>query len=146
MTLPPAVIDTNVVVSGLLTSLPASPTVRILDAMLGARFRFALSIDLLAEYREVLLRPRIRARHGFTATKVDLILTDVASNGFVVDVERMSGERAGGDEHLWRLMRREKAAVLVTGDKRLFGREVGERVVTAREFEERLEDAPGRVR
>jgi len=56
----PAVIDTNVVVSGLLTSLAASPTVRILDGMLVGAFRFLLSVELLAEYRAVLLRQKIR--------------------------------------------------------------------------------------
>jgi hypothetical protein len=44
----PAVIDTNVVVSGVLTENPASPTVRILDGMLAGRFRFLLSVDLVA--------------------------------------------------------------------------------------------------
>ena len=49
----PAVIDTNVVVSGVLTKDSPSPTVRILDGMLAGRFRFLLSVDLLAEYRDV---------------------------------------------------------------------------------------------
>ncbi len=60
MTLPVAVIDTNVVVSDLLTGEPVPPTAVLLDGMLRGRFTYLLSLELLAEYREVLLRPRIR--------------------------------------------------------------------------------------
>ena len=144
MTVRPAVIDTNVLVSGLLTRLAASPSgssARIVDAMLIARFRYALSIDLLAEYRSVLLRPRIRSRHGLSETEVDVFLVDIAANGFLVDVEveRSSRKSERGDEHLWRLMRAVPTAVLVTGDKRLAGHEPGSRVISAREFADRLE-------
>ena len=67
-----AVIDTNVVVSGLIGGEHQSPTTAILDAMLGGSFTFLLSLDLLAEYREVLLRPAIRRRHGLTDAEVGL--------------------------------------------------------------------------
>ncbi|HEY6221853.1 MAG TPA: putative toxin-antitoxin system toxin component, PIN family [Candidatus Eisenbacteria bacterium] len=143
MTVRPAVIDTNVLVSGLLTRLAASPTVRIVEAMLAARFRYALSIDLLAEYRSVLLRPRIRSRHGLSEAEVDVFLVDIAANGFLVpvdvEVEPPSQKRERGDEHLWRLMGAVPTAVLVTGDKRLAAHELGSRVVSAREFVDRLE-------
>jgi putative PIN family toxin of toxin-antitoxin system len=142
----PAVIDTNVLVSGLLTRLPASPTVRIFDAMLAARFRYALSIDLLAEYRSVLLRPRIRSRHGLSEAEIDVVLVDIAANGFLVDVDvgievgpSSASERQRSDEHLWQLMRAAPTAVLVTGDKRLAAHELGGRVVSAREFADLLE-------
>ena len=141
MTLRPAVIDTNVLVSGLLTRLAASPTVRIVDAMLAARFRYAMSIELLAEYRSVLLRQRIRSRHGLSEAEVDVFLVDIAANGFLVDVEvePSSQKRERGDEHLWRLMRAVPNAVLVTGDKRLAAHELGGRVGSAREFADSLE-------
>jgi len=61
-----AVIDSNVVVSGLLSGGGFSPTGRILDRMLTGAFPFLLSEELLAEYREVLLRPTIARRHGLT--------------------------------------------------------------------------------
>jgi len=141
VTVRPAVIDTNVLVSGFLTRLAASATVRILDAMLSARFRYPLSIDLLAEYRSVLIRPRIRSRHGLSEAKVDVILIDIAANGFLVDVEvePTGRERDPGDEHLWRLMRAVPAAVLVTGDRRLADHQLGNRVVSARKFADLLE-------
>ena len=59
-----AIVDTNVVVAGLMTSREDSPVARVLDGMLAARFPFALSEALLAEYRVVLSRPKLRGLHG----------------------------------------------------------------------------------
>src|ERR1700687_5813270 len=102
MTPGPAVIDTNVVVSGVLTRLAVSPTARILDAMLNGDFRFLLSIELLAEYREVLLRPKIRLRHRLSDADVEAILTEVAVNGIDLETKRPAkGGRRGGDEGRW---------------------------------------------
>jgi predicted nucleic acid-binding protein len=61
---PTAVIDTNIVVAGLLTAEAGSPTARILDGMRQGAFPFLLSTALLAEYREVLLREKTRKVHG----------------------------------------------------------------------------------
>jgi predicted nucleic acid-binding protein len=81
MTAAPAVIDTSVVVAGLLTEVSSSPTARILDGMLAGRFRFLLSVELLAEYRDVLLRPKIQRRHQLAQAEVDVLLTEIAANG-----------------------------------------------------------------
>jgi predicted nucleic acid-binding protein len=75
VTLPVAVIDTNVIVSGLIGGERASPTAVILDAMLGGRFTYLFSLDLLADYREVLLRSAIRRRHGLSDAEVEVVLT-----------------------------------------------------------------------
>jgi predicted nucleic acid-binding protein len=125
MNLPPAVIDTNVVVAGLLTSDPDSPTAVILDGMLEGRFRYVLSIPLLAEYRQVLLRPKIRELHRLSAGAIDRILVEIATNGRVLEAGEGREEGAGwgdssrGDEHLWQILERVPEAVLVTGDKEL---------------------------
>lgn len=116
----PAIIDTNVVVAALLTGDPEAPTVRILDGMIRGRFPFVLSVALLAEYRRVLARDRIRARHGLTMVQVDVILTDIAINAIVreaVAAEQTSPDP--GDQHLWDLLAAVPDAVLVTGDRRL---------------------------
>ena len=60
------VVDTNVVVAGLLTGDDSAPTARVLNGMVAASFLFLLSSALLAEYREVLLRPKIQSRHGLS--------------------------------------------------------------------------------
>ena len=137
MTAGPAVIDTNVVVSGLLTSLAASPTVRILDGMLAGRFRFLLSVELLAEYRAVLLRPKIRQRHGLSVAEVDVLLTEIAANGAVLEVEPAAGGARRGDDHLWRILEAAPSAVLVTGDRRLVETpRAGTRALSPRAFVE----------
>jgi uncharacterized protein len=141
----PAVVDTNVVVSGLLTKEPSSPTARILDAMLEGRIRFLLSIELLAEYREVLLRPRIRRRHGLSEKEIDLILTDITADGTVLEANRLGPRPAGGDGHLWQILAAVPAAVLVTGDRRLLVKpEVPGEVISARDFADGLDPRHGR--
>ena len=50
------VVDTNVLVSGLLS--PSGPPGRLVDVLLGRRLRLALDDRVEGEYREVLARPR----------------------------------------------------------------------------------------
>ncbi len=80
----PAIIDTNVVVAGLLTSNAASPVARILDGMLSASFAFVISEQLLAEYRAVLVRPQLRKLHGLSLAEVDILLTEIAQHAIVL--------------------------------------------------------------
>jgi putative PIN family toxin of toxin-antitoxin system len=51
------VLDTNVLVSGLLS--PSAPPGRLVDALLGRRLRLACDDRIEIEYREVLARPRL---------------------------------------------------------------------------------------
>jgi putative PIN family toxin of toxin-antitoxin system len=51
------VLDTNVLVSGLLS--PAGPPGRFVDALLGRRLRLAVDDRIELEYRDVLARPRL---------------------------------------------------------------------------------------
>jgi putative PIN family toxin of toxin-antitoxin system len=120
VTAPVAVIDTNIVVSGLVGGARESPTSVILDAMLGGRFTYLLSLDLLAEYRAVLLRPAIRRRHGLTDAEVEVILTELALNGTIHDPRPSVAPLPDtGDRHVWALLEDAAAAVLVTGDDAL---------------------------
>ena len=116
-----AVIDTNVLIAGILTSDALAPTARIVDGMLSRRFAFALSEALLSEYREVLLRPRIRVRHGLDERSVDEILTRLALEAIVVEPESGSTIAApdSGGQFLWDLLAALEHPVLVTGDGRL---------------------------
>jgi predicted nucleic acid-binding protein len=120
MTPGPVLVDTNVVVSGLLNTDRSSPPARILDGMLAGRFRFLLSADMLGEYREVLLRPRIQRRHGLSAEEIDVLLTDLAANGIWFDFA--SGPARTGDDHLGEILSHERSAFLVTGDLKLASR------------------------
>jgi putative PIN family toxin of toxin-antitoxin system len=113
---PAAVIDTNVVVAGLITADAGSPTARILDGMRRGTFPFLLSDQLLAEYREVLLRAKIRKLHGLAANEVDHILTEIATHAIVRAPAARSGAPDAKDNHLWSLLLDLPGSVLVTGD------------------------------
>jgi uncharacterized protein len=84
VTRPAVIVDTNVVVAGLLTAHEASPVARILDGMLAASFPFVVSEALLAEYRTVLVWPGLRKLHGLTVAEVEATLTDLAQHAIVL--------------------------------------------------------------
>ena len=111
-----AIIDTNVVVAGLLSQEKSSPTARILDGMLRGAFLYLLSPELLSEYRSVCLRPKISARHGLSEEEIDVVLTEITVNVLWRDPVNQSRAPDPGDNHLWNLLEAESAAVLITGD------------------------------
>lgn len=117
----PFVIDTNVVVAGLITRANDSAVRRFLDGLLAGAIPFVLSQDLLAEYRRVLLRPAIRKRHGLTTAQVDVVLAGIVMNARIRDPSGGQGPDAPdrGDDRLWQLLHAVPDATLVTGDRRL---------------------------
>lgn len=121
---PPAVVDTNVVVAGLLTSDPHDPTARILDGMLGRdpglAVRFLLSVPLLTEYRVVLLRPEVARVHGLDEDELDRLLEELVLNAGIREGDTRTPDAPDElDQHLWELLAAEPDAALVTGDRRL---------------------------
>ena len=129
---PLCVVDTNVVVSGLVSRAEGAPPQRILNAMLAAELGFALSVELLAEYRGVLLRPGIVALHRLGEAEVDEILQRLALEAVEVDIGWAPGTSTAdpapvavpdgvepGDEHVARLALALPACVLITGDRAL---------------------------
>ena len=114
------VVDTNVVVAGLLTSDESAPTARVLDGMAAASFPYLLSSALLAEYREVLFRPKIRSRHGLGEDEIDALLTELVANAIIREPDRSEAQAPSRqDQHLWDLLATEHGSVLITGDRRL---------------------------
>jgi uncharacterized protein len=71
------VIDTNVVVSGLLN--PHEPSARVLDAVLDGRVKLVYDARILAEYRDVLHRPRLKLK----PEKIGAFLTGLQSQMMV---------------------------------------------------------------
>lgn len=137
---PLAVVDTNVVVAGFVSRDPLAPTTRVVKGMAWARFRFLVSTELVAEYREVLLRPHLVDRHGESEESVDHFLEDLVMLATVREPPT-SGARAPdpGDQHLWDLLAEESEAVLVTGDRRLLESDLRQRVVSPSRFIEVLD-------
>jgi putative PIN family toxin of toxin-antitoxin system len=68
------VLDTNVVVSGLLS--PGGPPGRILDLLVAGRLHPLYDDRILREYRDVLARPRLRIAPAEAAAVLDLIEHD----------------------------------------------------------------------
>ncbi len=114
------IVDTNVLIAGLLTNNSDAPTARILDAMLAGTMHFIVSPALLAEYRAVSLRPAITRRHGLSAQDVDELLTTLVHNAMWRESTGASTPaRDPGDNHLWALLAHEPNASLITGDRLL---------------------------
>jgi uncharacterized protein len=131
----PLIVDTNVVVSGLLTGQENAPVAQILDGMLAAAFPFVLSPALLAEYHKVLVRPQIKKLHRLTIADVEAILTDIAQHAIVIDPGPADAAPDPGDQLLWDLLNARTDLVLVTGDKLLLANvAMRGRVVSPREF------------
>lgn len=140
-----AIIDTNVVVAGLLTARADAPVARILDGMLAAAFPFVVSEALLAEYRAVLVRPRLRRRHGLAAAGVDAILADLARHAIVLHPAGAGAPPAPdpGDQFLWNLLATRADLTLVTGDKLLLqDQAMSQRVISTEIFAARLQPRP----
>ncbi|WP_202930803.1 putative toxin-antitoxin system toxin component, PIN family [Fluviibacter phosphoraccumulans] len=131
------IVDTNVVVSGLMSNDPESPTALILDEMLSGAMVFVLSPALLAEYRAVLLRPAITKRHGLSEPEIDQILIELTANAKWSEPEDDGVHTAPdiGDAHLWALLCGYPEAKLVTGDRLLVNNpRPGSRVVLPAEY------------
>jgi putative PIN family toxin of toxin-antitoxin system len=71
------VIDTNVVVSGLLN--PNGASARVLDAVLDGRVKLVYDARILVEYRDVLHRPRLK----LAPAKITAFLTALQSQKIV---------------------------------------------------------------
>ena len=119
MTLQPCIVDTNVIVSGLIGADSNSPPALILDAMLDGKLLYLMSDDLLNEYSSVLRRPRLVRLHGLTDDEIDRLLTDLVVNAMWREPVASGDAPSAGDAHLWALLATHPQAQLVTGDRLL---------------------------
>ena len=79
-----AVIDTNVLVSAMLAVRPDSATVRVLEHLVNGDIVPMFNAEVVAEYREVLRRPKF----GFSEDDIAAVIDLVVKGG--VDSERMA--------------------------------------------------------
>ncbi len=139
MILPMVIIDTNVVIAGLPTANGAGPFAVILNGMLHADFGFVVSDALLAEYRDVLSRPKLRARLRLDEAQVESMVTTLARQA--IAVEPVPAQRAPDpdDQFLWELLAARADLQLVTRDKLLLGSsKMRGRVIPPEVFAERI--------
>ena len=112
------IIDTSVLVAGILSNNIDSSTARIVNAMLEGRITHLLSPALLQEYREVLLRPKLCKLHGLSKAEVDQILSEITANAIWREPAESGRAPDPGNDHLWGLLQ-STVAILVTGDQLL---------------------------
>ncbi|MXX07793.1 MAG: putative toxin-antitoxin system toxin component, PIN family [Gammaproteobacteria bacterium] len=117
--LKPAVIDTNIVVSGLIAADAGSPIAKILDGMLKGEIPYLMSEELLIEYAKVLRRPKLAGLHQLTEQEIDTLLAEIVANAMWREPVPAEEAPDSDDSHLWRLLASEYGSILVTGDKLL---------------------------
>lgn len=116
MTLPIAIIDTNVIVSGLVTSNKDAATTRVIRAMRSSRFLFLLSEDLLSEYMVVLSLPEVVAKHGFEPDELTWFIGSLIVRCLM---RALPPADWSSDHHIESLVAAMPGAILVTSDKPL---------------------------
>jgi putative PIN family toxin of toxin-antitoxin system len=110
-----AVIDTNVLVSGLLS--PAGNEAMILLAIHHRMVRVCLSEPIMTEYRAVLARPKFR----FPAEEIEDLLNMLLSNGELISAGASSiASPDPGDTKFLQCAHAGRADFIVTGNKRDF--------------------------
>lgn len=133
------VVDTNVLVAGLITDSPDSPVALILDAMMDGTVIYLLSPSLLEEYRTVLLRPRLQELHGLSEEAIDVLLVQLVANALWQEPELAAAAPDQGDDHIWALLESRTGSILITGDRLLLENPpVWSSVITPRTYVDRF--------
>ncbi len=131
-----AVLDTNVIVSALLSSKADAATVQVVERLLADSFCPVVSKEILAEYRDVLHRPKFH----FPVDLIDALLNAIEGKAELVDPAPTGAVLPDmKDLPFYEVVmeKREDDAYLVTGNQKHFPSEPF--IVTAREFLEILE-------
>lgn len=111
-----AVVDTNVLVSGLLN--PSGAPARVLDLILAGAIEPVLSQDVLAEYREVLMRSEL----ALPRLRVDALLEFFEDFVLPLPVRALGVCTDPGDDAFLSAALEGQAAWLITGNVRHYPR------------------------
>lgn len=136
---PRAVLDTNVLVSGLIS--PSGPSAQLLIELHSGAFELVVSPTLLAELSDVLRRPKLR-RHVSEPEAVAFV-DYIRTASIVIDDPKPPARPSTadpGDEYLIVLAAAAKVDALVSGDAHLLDLRDELPVLTPREFLESLAD------
>ena len=105
-----AVIDTNVLVSGLITAHGYSA--KIINAFKEKQFNLFYCSEILIEYHDVLFRDRF----GFDSRDVNNLLDVIALNGISVSIDASNISLADEDDRCFYDTAKNSGAYLVTGN------------------------------
>lgn len=133
---PRIILDTNVLVSALIAVSPLSPAVRVAFAIAEGWARLVLSDELMAEFEEVIRRPRLKRSHHMSDSQIEDLLAELRDSGdFCTPQDPEISPPDPQDMHVWSLHQAVPEAVLVTGDRALIvGARADRRVMSPREF------------
>lgn len=126
-----AVVDTNVLVSGLLS--PFGPPAKIVRMIAGGSVRLCFNAAILSEYEAVLARPRFR----FSPDAVEDLLGYIQASGIAVSSQPLPAPLPDPDDEVFlEAAKSGGAECLVTGNVRHYpeNRRCGVRVLSPREF------------
>ena len=104
------VLDTNILVSALLS--PFGPPARVVDLLLGGDIQAAYDDRLLAEYREVLARPKF----SFAPEDVAALLAYLEADGEHVTARSLPHALPDADDLPFLEVATQAGAVLITGN------------------------------
>jgi len=129
-----AVLDTNVIVSGLLS--PKGNARLVLTMAFARTFDLIVSAELFAEYEAVIRRPKFR----FRSEEIDEALTEIRRVGRIVNpTDKVSESPDETDNRFLECAEAGSAHYLVTGNTSHFPKNWGKtQVVTVRRFLEVL--------
>ena len=130
--------DTNVLVSGLLS--PFGPPAEVVRLVTANRVRLLYDPRILAEYQQVLARPRF----SFAPSRVEALLSQIEADGELVTAEPLAEPLPDPDDEAFLAVAvTGKAQCLVTGNLRHFPAQdrQGMSVVSPREFVELYREA-----
>ena len=126
-----AVLDTNVVVSANLVD--EGPSAAILDLAINRNIRMVVSPAVLEEYKEVLLRPRLKLNPARVAAVMALIREHALMVRPTVAATAAKGDES--DNRILECAAAGQADYIVTGNTKHFPGTFGQaRVVTPRQF------------
>ena len=124
-----AVIDTNVIVSALLTHNLGVATAKVLDSIAKGDITCVYNEDILMEYREVLHRPKFK----FPERQIDSLLTFITQKGIHSDRVPFDGNMPDEkDRPFYEVSLSLEDSFLVTGNLKHFP--VTPKVVTPSQF------------
>jgi putative PIN family toxin of toxin-antitoxin system len=125
-----AVVDTNVLVSGLLR--PSGPPGAVVQAALQGQLVPVVCPEVMSEYQDVLLRPRF----GFVPQDVDELLLLIEQQALWVDIGTYPEQLALPDPEDWPFVASALAArcPVITGNAKHFPKRLGLDVLSARQW------------
>jgi len=111
------VLDTNILVSSLLT---AGPPAGIVDLVANGKIIPFYSNPILQEYRDVLSRKKF----GFAYVRINRLLDDIVRTGIAVEGKQFdNNKKVNEDDRIFYNAAVEASAYLVTGNIRHFPKE-----------------------